>query len=223
MKYYFAITISLIFSSCLTSLHPVTTAKNITTDDRVVGNWVGNDEDTVHILRFTESNSYKSVLGEVRGRQMNIKIDQPSGADSVLYARGYNIVFQKDGVVYSMFGGITRIGDQLFVDLIPLFSDDPKHAENSGFEYGLEYLTAFTMAKLEIVNNNQLNLHFLNGDFIKEQINNGNIHINHESDNLFENLLITASTEQLHQFLRKYGNDQRLFSKENSVTLIRKG
>jgi hypothetical protein len=79
------------------------------------------------------------------------------------------------------------------------------------------------MAKLEIINNNQLNLHFLSGEFIKEQINKGNIRINHESDNLFENLLITASTEQLHQFLKKYGNDQRLFSKENSVTLIRKG
>ena len=39
---------------------------------------------------------------------------------------------------------------------------------------------------------------------------------------LYDTFLITASTNELQQFILKYGKDDRFFSKENSVTLIRK-
>ena len=46
--------------------------------------------------------------------------------------------------------------------------------------------------------------------------------IKHETDDLYDTFLITASTNELQQFIQKYGNDDRFFNKENSVTLIRK-
>jgi hypothetical protein len=221
MKYLVFIIITVIFTSCLTSLHPITNAKNILREDRVLGNWICNDEDTISIRKFKVNNFSSSLLG-TSGRQTQ-GVQEPGYNDSTLYANGYNVQFSKNGVRYTMFGAITRIGGELYIDLVPIHTEDLKNKEGTGYDYSSDYLQVFSMAKLEVKSNNLVNLHFLNGDFIKEQIKNGNVRIGHEYDNLFETLLITASTEQLHQFLEKYGNDQRLFSKENSVTLTRKG
>jgi hypothetical protein len=222
MKYLVFIIITVIFTSCLTSLHPITNARNVLREDRMLGNWICNDEDIIRIQKFKESDFHKSLL-RTTGRQTYHAEEPGFREDSIMYANGYNVEFNKNGVKYSLFGAITRIGGELYIDLLPIIAEDPKNAEGSGYEYLPEYLPAFSMAKLEVKNNNLVNLHFLNGDFIKEQIKNGNVRIGHEYDNLFETLLITASTEQLHQFFEKYGHDQRLFKKENSVTLTRKG
>jgi hypothetical protein len=223
MKYILLIFIITVYSSCLTSLHPITSAENIIREDRVLGTWQ-SDEEIIRIQRFSPEAFSQDLLSSApNGRKSKLR-EEPAvrNPDSIIYARGYNVSFQKNGVIYSMFGGITRINDQLYIDLLPLLAENPKDSRGEGFEYISDYLPVFTMAKLEI-KNNQLNLHFLNGDFIKQQILSGNIRINHEKDELFDVFMITATTKELHQFLAKYGHDDRLFSKENSIILTRKG
>jgi hypothetical protein len=56
-----------------------------------------------------------------------------------------------------------------------------------------------------------------------EQIKSGNMHIKHEQDNLFGSFVITASSYELQQFVIKYSDDERIYSKANSVTLTKKG
>ena len=122
-----------------------------------------------------------------------------------------------------MFAALTRVGNSLFFDLIPIVADDPKHQGETGFEYMNYNLPTFSIAKVEIANNQNIQLRFLNGDYIKELIKSGNVRIKHEKDELFETFVVTASSAELRQFLTKYGHDERLFSKENSITLTRKG
>lgn len=219
---FFAIAghILILFTSCLTSLHPLVTSQTITADNRVIGNWV-SDDDTIRIAKFKDSEPYKGL------EKLKLASDAPSPAqqreDSVMYANGYSVFFKKDGIEYYMFGGITRIENKLYFDLLPVIVHDPEKEDWTGYEYSNDYLPCFTMAKLEMSGNNTLTLRFLNGDFIKEQLKSGNIRIKHEKDALFDNFLVTASSQELRQFLAKYGHDERLFSKENSITLTRKG
>lgn len=211
-----------IYPSCLTSIQPLVTAEKIISEDRVVGTWL-LDDDTIRIERFNESVIFKELI-KIGASVKDLKLDQPKiiRDDSILYAHGYTVSFQKDGIDYFMFGAVTSIGNQLYIDLLPIVAGNTKNEVETGYEYTNDYLPAFTMAKLEI-SKNGLNLHFLNGDFIKEQIRNGNVRIKHEKDELFETFVVTASSGELRQFIEKYGHDQRLFSKENSVTLTRKG
>ncbi len=91
-------------------------------------------------------------------------------------------------------------------------------------KYGqaLAYLPTYTIAKLQILNNDSLVIKFLNGQFIKEQVAAGKMMIKHESDKLFDLFLITATSNELQHFLLKYGNDERLYSKDGTVILKRK-
>ena len=81
---------------------------------------------------------------------------------------------------------------------------------------------SYTIARIRFSNSNTIKLDFIDGDFLYKQINAGRMKLKHETDDLYDTFLITASTNELQQFIVKYGKDDRFFSKENSVTLIRK-
>jgi hypothetical protein len=80
----------------------------------------------------------------------------------------------------------------------------------------------YTIARIRFSNSNTIKLDFINGDFLYKQINAGRMKLKHETDELYDTFLITASTYELQQFIHNYGKDDRFFDKENSVTLIRK-
>ena len=83
-------------------------------------------------------------------------------------------------------------------------------------------VNSHTIARVEFSNTNTMKLDFIDGGYLYDQIKAGRMKIKNETDELYGTFLITASTRELQQFLEKYGNDSRFFSKENSVTLIRK-
>lgn len=215
--------VMMMHSSCITSLHPISTPETVISDNRVIGTWE-SDDDIIRIEKFMDSEPYNGLvkLKPVTDASLSSTPAQRK-EDSILYAKGYSVHFKKNDVEYYMFGGLTRINNSLYFDLIPVIVNDPKNPESTGYEYTNDYLPTFTMARLEMTGNNSLTLRFLNGDFIKEQLKQGRIRIKHEKDELFDNFLVTASSEELREFLAKYGHDERLFSKENSVTLTRKG
>jgi hypothetical protein len=83
-------------------------------------------------------------------------------------------------------------------------------------------LDSYTIARVQFTNNNIMKLDFIDGGYLYDQIKAGRMKIKHETDELYDTFLITASTIELQQFLEKYGDDSRFFNKENSVTLSRK-
>jgi len=208
-----------IFTSCLTTLQPLVSLSNIVTEDRITGTWQ-QDNDTVRIESMLTSRVIRQFPSE---NPANEALPGHDRNKRNFYSKMYIITFVKNNVNYCMSAALTRIGGDLFMDLSPMFLGDPKMPEGSGNEYSYNYLSTFTIAKIKIESNNSLSIQFLNGDYIKEQINAGNMRIKHEQDKLFDKFLITASTEELNQFLDKYGHDDRLYSTKNSITLSRKG
>jgi hypothetical protein len=139
--------------------------------------------------------------------------------DSVFYTKHYVISFREKNLNYTWVAGMVKINDQYYLNLEP----EECLNNNGKEEYNLNgLLSTVSIAKLEWKNNNSLVLYFLNGDYIKEIVLNGQARIKHEYDPLFGTFVITASSQELEQFLEKYGDNESLFKGGNTITLTRK-
>jgi hypothetical protein len=79
-----------------------------------------------------------------------------------------------------------------------------------------------TFSKINVTNED-LSIEFFKSSWIKEQIQNNRIRIKHEAvnDAIFESteILITASTRELQQFVEKYGTEEKAF--DDAINLPR--
>ena len=208
-----------LLSSCLTSLHNLATYKNVVSDNRITGNW-RHDDMTMKIETIPTSSFFKKLTSaKVNGEEKKSVYD--SKEDSLLYSISYIIDFTKNNYRYYMACCLTRIGDDLYADMQPLSAESVNKSTTSDIDdlfSGGSYTSTHSIAKL-IFRRGELELRVLNDDFIKEQLSNGNAAVRYEKDDLFATTLITASSDELRQFLSKYGNDERLYSSKNTITL----
>ena len=194
-------------SSCLTIVQSLVTPGNILTDDRIEGQWIDLDSKSILVQKFMKS----------KGKSLFTEMEHYTAEDSVFYTKFYAISYREKGLDYLWFVGLVKVKDQLYLNLVP-----EECLDNNGKEaYKLGKETS-TIAKLEWKNNNSVILHFLDGDYIKQIILNGNARIKYEYDPLFGTFVITASSDELEQFLVKYGNNESLFKGGNTVILTRK-
>jgi len=208
-----------LLNSCLTSLHNLVTYTSVVMDNRITGNWQ-HDDMTMKIETVPTSSFLKKLTAaKVNGEEKKSAYD--SKEDSLLYSRSYIIDFTKNNYRYYMACCLTRIGDDLYADMEPLTAEPVNKTTASDIDNlfnGGSYTTTHSIAKL-IFRRSELELRILNGDFIKERLNNGTAAVRYEKDDLFATTLITASSDELRQFLTRYGNDERLYSSKNTVTL----
>jgi hypothetical protein len=208
--YLLVILITLFCESCINTLQPLVTADKIVTDERIGGTWNSREGDML-IEPVPVSRIYREM--EVRGDK----------GDSALVSKMYMLSYRKNGVDYNMFASLILIGEHLFMDLRPVAMTDPARPENNGFDFISDYLSGYTIAKVEWKNDRQMVVRFADGDFVRQQLVNGRLRLKYEYDELFGTCLISASSKELQQFVQKYATDERLFSSRNSVTLTRKG
>ena len=208
-----------VLSSCLTNLHNLVTYTTVVSDNRITGNWQ-HDDMTMKIETVPTSSFFKNLMS-ARVNAGEKKSAYDSKEDSLLYSISYIIDFTKDDYRYYMVCCLTRIGDDLYADMEPLIAEPtnkPTASDVDDMFNGGSYTTTHSIAKL-IFRGRELELRILNGDFIKEQLNSGTAAVKYEKDDLFSTTVITSSPDELRQFLTKYGNDERLYSSKNTITL----
>ena len=206
-------------SSCLTSLHNLVTYTTVVSDNRITGNWQYDDM-MIKIETVPTSTFFKNMTSaKVNGEEKKSIYD--SKEDSLLYSGSYIIDFTKNNYRYYMVCCITRIGQDLYADMEPITAEPvnkPTASDINDMFSGGNYATTHSIAKL-VFRGSELDLRILNGDFIKERLNNGTAAIKYEKDDLFSTTVITSSSGELRQFLTRYGNDERLYSSKNTLTL----
>jgi hypothetical protein len=206
-------------SSCLTNLHNLVTYTNVVSDNRITGNWQ-HDDMTIKIETVPTSYFFQNMTSaKINGEEKKSIYD--SKEDSLLYSGSYIIDFTKNNYRYYMVCCLTRIGQDLYADMEPITAEPlnkPTASDIDNMFNGGNYTTTHSIAKL-IFRGNELELRILNGDFIKEQLNNGTAAVKYEKDDLFSTAVITSSSDELRRFLTKYGNDERLYSSKNTITL----
>lgn len=212
--------ISLVFlSSCITSLQRLVTYTTVTSDNRITGNWQYEDL-AVTIENIPGSLFFKNITASTAASG-EIKSAFDSKEDSMLYSKSYIIDFARNGYRYYMTCCLVKLGNELFADIEPIDAkplNNPDAKDMDDLFQGGSYITSHSIAKV-VFRANQMEFRFLNSQFIGDQLKNGRIAVNYEKDDLFQTSIITSSPKDLQQFLSKYGNDERLYSKENTVTL----
>jgi hypothetical protein len=208
-----------LLNSCLTSLHNLVTYTTVVSDNRITGNWQ-HDDMTMKIEAVPTSSFLKNLTSaKVNGEEKKSVYD--SKEDSMLYSKSYIVDFTKNNYRYYMACCLTRIGDDLYADIEPLTAGPVNKTGANNIDdlfNGGSYTTTHSIAKV-IFAGSEMQLRILNGDFIKERLNNGTAAVKYEKDDLFSTTVITSSSNELRQFLTRYGNDERLYSSKNTVTL----
>lgn len=208
-------------SSCVTSLHPLVTYDKSVADERIEGKWQGKEQD-FKVQAIFKSDLYKKYKAAIDKDLKEKDTKEQTVSDSVLYANTYVVEYERDGVRYDLLANMTRINGQLYMNFTPIISNlitDP--ATDVSMDPGSS-INSYIIARISFINASEIKFEFLDGGFIYDQVKAGRVKINHESDDLYDTFLITASSQELRQFIEKYGNDSRLYSPENSVTLTRK-
>jgi len=223
-KIIFALTIVVVTAtSCVTSLQPLVTYKTAIADNRIEGTWRQNEQEYM-VQNFFSSNFYKKNKKDLekKRKENNGQLSEKDKKDSTLFSKSYMIKYTKDGIEYLLFGSMIKLNSGLFMNFTPA---DLKITDSTIKEPEIDFgnrLNTYTIARVQFNKTNTLQLDFIDGGFLYDQVKAGRIKIKNERDELYDTFLITASTSELQQFLEKYGEDSRFFNKENSVTLSRK-
>ena len=214
----FLILISFIQFSCVTSWQPLVTYNTAIADNRLTGTWNSEGQDYI-VEKVFDSPAYKRQKD-----QSFTPFIKKGSKDSILYSKSYMIRYNKDKIEYHLFCSMIKINGQVFMNITiadwnsnGADVDEPHLSQN-----WIDRLHTYTIARVQFSNANTIKLYFIDGNFLYNQIKGGRMKLKHQSDDLYDTFVITASPNEMQQFIQKYGNDDRFFDKENSVTLIRK-
>lgn len=197
-----AFALLLIFlSSCLTTLHPIFTEKDLAYDPKLIGTW--NTENEGKKGKVTINNLATENSAELPGNISAIK------------QRGYFIIYQdENGKVSDQYiAFLARIGKHLYFDYFPA---DKKEDWKLDEFFGVHFVRMHTSYRVEILKDGSFELSQLDGSFVKSLIDEKKIRISHETD-ADNNTIITASTKELQQYLLKYGDEPSAYRSEKTT------
>ncbi len=188
---------------------------------------INKDNDFESNFNFSNSGSWHfqraAILSynkqEKDGSNVNITLEnQMSGKPDIsLLKKGYSLdkvvelpfyileyldLSSADAQQEYMMVNLTTIENETYMDFSPM----PEFHQTSRFSVNL--IPAHTFAKL-VIQDNKLIVKSFDSEFIENLIKNKRVRLKHER--IDDSIVLTASTEELRAFIKKYGNDDRLF------------
>ena len=197
-----AFTFVLIFlSSCLTTLHPIFTEKDLAYDPKLIGVWNAEREGNKERVIITNLATENSV--ELTGNISNIK------------QKGYLISYQHEQseIPDRYIAFLVRIGKYLYFDYYPADKKEDQYIDKF---FGAHFVKMHTSYRVEILNDGSFELSQLDGSYVKSLIDQKKIRISHETG-ADDNILITASTSELQQYLIKYSDEPEAYESKKTI------
>ncbi len=204
--------ILILFSGCfLQSLHPLITKEKAELIEGLEGRWETEDSRWTF---FRDSKDIKniSLSGLSVSGDMKFSFDEGDGLSRD--DKGYFVIFEDlnndipDSVLLE--GRIGRINDTYYMDIT--VSDIFRDVDFENYHL----FPVHTFSKIKIKGDN-LNIELFKSDWISDLIQENRVRIKHET--IGENVLITASSEELNKFVKKYGQDEKAY--EEPINLKR--
>ena len=190
-------------SSCLNTLHPIFTEKDLAYDPKLIGTWNTENEGkkgTVTINNLATENS----------------VELP-GNISTIKQKGYFITWQdENGDTKQYIAFLARIGKHLYFDYYPAAKKEDRKLDEF---FGIHFVRMHTSYRVEFLNDGNFELSQLDGSYVKSLIDEKKTRISHETD-AEGDITITASTKELQQYLLKYGDEPSAY--ENDKTIFKK-
>ena len=190
----------LCLAGCLTTLHPIFTGKDLITDPRLIGNWEKAKDKTKVIYRQPNANELNNLSPALQSEAGKIyMLDEKDEQGNI---RSTNYAF------------MVKLGKYYYMDYYPASEKERRSADNF---FAAHYIPMHSIYRIEFKNNNSFNVQRLDGGYLEKLIKNKQIRIRHE---VMEDggIFITASTEELQQYLIKYSDVPEAYSNDNNDT-----
>ena len=191
----------IVLSSCLRTLHPIFTIKDIVYESKLLGTWKTDNQGTNGIVIISNLAADNTIA-------LPEKI-------AAIKQKGYLVSYQdEDGKATEQYiGFLARIGKHLYFDYYPV-----EKKENKTFDefFTSHFVKMHTSYRVEISKDGGFELSQLDESYVTKLINEKKIRINHEKD-ANGNIVITASTDELQQYIIKYGDEPGAYRSDKTV------
>ena len=199
----------LLFSSCIVkSLQPFYIKSSESFDKQLVGKWTDNEKGVWEIISF-KAEFEKENNGE------EIKEDDKKILET--YKNGYYIKYTRKEKEALFIGVSFMVGNNLFLDLTPFDFDE----DGINKLAARHLLATHSAAYVEFNKDKSVNLKWVSDQVIGNLISNNKLRISHQKVGIEEDIILTATSKELHNFLRKFMKNEmeNKWDKDANLTL----
>src|SRR6185295_9281936 len=174
------------------------TGKDLITDPRLIGSWEKAKDKTKVVYRQPNSNEVNNLSPALQGEAGKIYMLDEEDERGVIRSTNYAFM--------------VKLGKYYYMDYYPASEKERQSADNF---FAAHYIPMHSIYRIEFNNNNSFNVQRLDGGYLEKLIKNKQIRIRHE---VMEDggIFITASTEELQQYLIKYSDVPEAYGGDNS-------
>lgn len=177
------------FNSCIVkSLNPFYTTETISFKKELVGNWTDKNNGKWKVIAIKDAEKTKKTTKEEKELQEKFK-------------HSYYVEYEKKGVQNIFLATPFKIKDQYFLDFIPLDID----GESSNSLANSHMIATHSLVKLNMLKNGKVEIKWFDSDELGKLFKENRIKIKHEKTGAIKDkILLTASSEEVQAFLKKY-------------------
>ncbi len=188
--------LAMILSSCLVkSLHQFYNEEDVIYNENLIGSWLDSDSTKWVISQYIFSKGF-------------MKDDTVDNSYLVK-------MFEEDALLPSKFNvHLFQLGEKLYLDFSPIRDD----SENEMLDIHL--ISSHSIARVKFQEDGQIGISWFNESWLQELFEENKIKISHEVTD--KEYVLTASTDELQKFLKKYDNEPEdiLFSDDDNYLNI---
>jgi hypothetical protein len=206
----------LILSSCvIKSLHPFYTEDTICFEKIFIGSWNATGNGLWKVEPF------QKVILKENGKSKPSELNESELTSYKKYKHAYVLYFEKDSNKTTFLAMPFKIDNQMFLDIIPV-EDSTSEKSKNGL-YKMHLIETHSLAKFDIVSDNEINISWLSSKKLDELLIGNRIKIQHEKVGFGETVILTASSEELVKFIKKYihSKDKEKWKTDVSFNLTR--
>ncbi|MGB8192836.1 MAG: hypothetical protein WCF67_12990 [Chitinophagaceae bacterium] len=199
-----AIALLLGLSSCLSTVHPIFTEKDLVFDPKLIGKWRYESKSFNGFVEITQTKQQDftdyPTLGKLAGKTYMLRYKNTEG-----------------GIDAAYYGFMVKLGNKYYIDQYP--AETPATMNYDPFYKG-HYLKMHTCYLLSFKKDNSFELKQFDETYLKKLINDKKIRVRHETRE-DGSLIVTASTEELQQYIMKYSDVPEAYYQDNTSTYTR--
>jgi len=186
--------LGLILTSCLVkSLHPFYTVRDIIFRSDIIGSYTDQDKGTWTIEQKTETNGTKQTSDIKTKNYYQLKL----------------VDNKKRTVIFK--GVLFKLDNYYYVDF---FLESGNNDDGETELYSLHVLGVHTVARVNI-SKNEISLKWYNQEWLSDLFKQNKIRLAHEKLEDSDDIVLTASTEELQKFMKKFANDPKAFEERD--------
>jgi len=181
---------------CITSLHALYTDKDLIYDKRLEGVWKTEKTGETWKLQNLMEKELEPYKDSAERREKEIL------KSITINRKTYLLTYTENGQSADFTANLVTLGGNLYLDIFP----GSLNLKNSFLED--HFLPVHTYAKV-VVSGAKVELYFFNAERLYKLMDENRIRLKHESFEYYK--VITASTEELQQFVIKFGDKKDFF------------